>query len=338
MPPSTSIKVKSFPGEVKTKKHYPEGFLTYFVPCVGIDQGPGRATFLGVGNCFATGNFPANINLLACFAIHPEPGKHQVTIRYGSDQDHMQPVYEDNIETDYPLQEMRYNPQVSLYVPCAGDYFLELWLDAYRLARKPFVVADVIPEMKASVAPDQEIIRKQKAALMEHQMTRADPELASGETILSFMVPCGRAEIREIEILFDGIGSVVFPPKFPAKMRHNLVIGFRVKPGTYRLRAELIESATRVVMPVFTTVIEALHQFREVQSQGDIVLSFPRQGIYVLDVYLNESRIARSHFVADNVNAPIFYKLRQQEIDRIKGGETLMVVRDSIQESEPTPS
>lgn len=332
-PPSSPIAFKSYSGQPRITKHYPESFLTYFVPCAGIQQLPGRASFIGVGNCFALEDFPARFRLLACLATHPEPGHHDLLVKFGAHQDNMRTVYQETIESIYPLQEIRRHPEVELEIPSEDNYFLELWLDTYRLARKPLVIRQVIPELRSidkESQPSPELVQQQKAHLIEEQTRQSDPELSSGDAILSYLVPCGRCEIRESEILFDGIGQTVFPPKFPAQMRYQIPIGFRVKPGSYRLRVDLTESATRTVMPVTTASIESLHEFREVQVQGEIMLSFPKQGVYVLDFYLNERRIGRTHFFVDDVNSPMAYNLRQQDVDRVRAGETIMLVRDTV--------
>ncbi len=193
------------------------------------------------------------------------------------------------------------------------------------------------PEVRAAKEPSPELLEAQRKHLLENQSTKVDPELQNGETFLSYFVPCGHVEVNDSVTAFHGIGNVYFPPAFPASTRYFLATGFRVRIGIYLVRVMLTETLTRNTIPITTATVEATHDFRDITLHGAITLSFPRQGIYVLDQYLEDKRIARAHFIADDFEKPMFYRLIDKDIQKIKNGESLMLLRDSMDIDSLTP-
>lgn len=335
--PPKNLEVQSYSQPSRLIRHYPEAFLTYFVPCIEAKHGIGTAVFSGVLNCFSVEGFPCSIPLLGCFAIHPETGTHTISIRFGQHGTTMATVYQEEMVCTFPLEEIKRTPQVNLTVNQAGEYYLELWVDSYRLSRKPLVVRPVLPEIKAVNQPSRILLEEQHKAILETQAAAIDPELQSGECFVAYFVPCRRAEVVEAHVAFHEIGGTFYPPQFPAVTRYFLATGFRVKAGTYHVRVVLTETTKREVMPITTATVEATHDFHEIKLHGEITLPFPRQGVYVLDQYLEEKRIARAYFLADDINKPMAYLLREEEIQLIRNGESLMLARDSINVNNITP-
>jgi hypothetical protein len=246
-------------------------------------------------------------------------------------------VYNESIECTFPLEEIKRTPRVDLPIESEGEYYVELWVDEYQLARKPILAMPYTAEVRGAKEPSLDVLEAQRIYLLENQSTKIDPELQKGEIFLSYFVPCRSAEVSDGMTAFHEIGNVYFPPAFPASTRYFLAAGFRAKIGTYRVRVMLTETSTRNTVPITTATVEATHDFRDIDLRGEITLPFPHQGVYVLDQYVEDKRIARTHFMADDVNNPMSYSLMDEDIQKIKNGESLMLLRDSVNINSLTP-
>ena len=319
-------------------------FLNYFVVCGGIQRGPGKVEFNPTMNMMASPNFPANVQLIISLSFRTGTGPHILRLQLVDNGGRVQDgAYEEAINTDNPIDDVIRDLRLHFVFPYPGIWYLEALVDNSRIARRSFVAAEVLDELRdAIITPENhlDLMQRQNEELMRQQSEGIDPVLEAGErkSILNYFVPCQENLVEDLTLSFTGMFDVVCTSHFPQALRVMLSSSLRTAPGTHNVRVDLVDVVTRE-----RTMVNSLNNLhsnaylRDTPIQGQTTLVFPRQGVYALEQYVDDELSARAVIAADDVNNPKIIRLLEVDQERVRQGELLVLAKGAQQAPEVDP-
>lgn len=316
-------------------------FLNYLVVCGGIQRESGKVEFNPTLNMMALARFPADVQLIVSVSFRAGTGPHLLRLQLVDNDSRAQDgSYEETVNTNNPIDDIIRDLRLHFVFPYPGVWYLEALVDGHRIARRSFVISEILGELcdlEIQVEDHLELLRRQNEELARQPLEGVDPVLATGErrSILNYFVPCHENTVDDLTLSFAGMFDVVCTSHFPQGLRMMLSSSLRTAPGTHNVRVDLVDVITKErTMVNSLSAMQSNAYLRDTPIQGETTLVFQRQGVYALEQYVDDELSARSVIAADDVNNPKFVRLLEADRERVRQGELLVIVKGAYQVRE----
>jgi hypothetical protein len=313
-------------------------FLNYLVVCGGIQREPGKVEFNPTLNMMASARFPADVQLIVSVSFRAGTGPHLLRLQLVDNDSRVQDgSYEEPVNTDNPIDDIIRDLRLHFVFPHPGVWYLEALVDGHRIARRSFVITEILGELRdlaIQIEDHPDLLRRQNEELARQQLEGVDPVLATGErrSILNYFVPCHENTVDDLTLSFAGMFDVVCTSHFPQGLRIMLSSSLRTAPGTHNVRVDLVDVITKERTTVNSlSAMRSNAYLRDTPIQGETTLVFPRQGVYALEQYVDDELSARSVIAAEDVNNPKFVRLLEADRERVRQGELLVIAKGAQQ-------
>ena len=320
-------------------------FLNYLVVCGGIQREPGKVEFNPTLNMMASARFPTDVPLVVSVSFRAGTGPHLLRLQLVDNDGRAQDgLYEEAINANNPIDDIIRDLRLRLVFPYPGVWYLEALVDGHRIARRSFVITEIIGEVRdpaIQLEDHPDLLQRQNEELVRQQLEGVDRVLATGErrSILNYFVPCHENIVDDLTLSFAGMFDVVCTSHFPQRLRIMLSSSLRTAPGTHNVRVDLVDVITNErTMVNSLSAMQSSAYLRDTPIQGETTLIFPRQGVYALEQYVDDELSARSVIAADDVNNPKIIRLLEADRERVRQGELLVIAKGAQQVPEENPA
>lgn len=309
----------------------PKWHLTYFLTCLAIRAEVGTIEFRGVMSAMAAPRYPLSLNVVAAIGLWGSTGDHEVAISLMRDGER-QEVYSGTLHIEYLPEEIDLAFEIPLRIPAPGPAFLECRIGGQLLGRRALYFGRRAEARPSNEAEFAKFVQRQTEALVEEERACSDPMLeGSGESTLVYLSLCQNCSEQDMILKFEQQMAAVFWRSYPLRLRVFIASAFRMPKGKHHVRVELVNAATREMVPITTATVDSTSSCMVTPIHGQLETVVSNPGIYFANVYVDDRLIATALLAAERDRAEYSYNLTEADAARVSAGELLILMKRTQQ-------
>ena len=304
--------------------------LNYFITCLKVNRDFEKTEFEGIMSEVGAYYFPRSIPILASVGLWGSNGDHRIDF-YLYQDGRKELVYEKIINLRFMPEQQEFDFPLILNIQKPGSVFLDCYIGKQFLGRRALYFDLVIRPTLHNQEEFVQFQQKTERQLIEKHQTCADPELSKVPALLEYFILCEKIETAKCRYGFIREPKAVYWKSYPLSYRVTVAIGIRLSPGEYKITVDLVNVANRLRIEIGNMVVSATSDCMMVPIEGDLIARIPSKGPYFFNVYVDDKFIGSSFLTFEDDNPSYSYTLRDFDIQRVKSGELIALMKRSIQ-------
>jgi hypothetical protein len=296
--------------------------LCYFIPCLMVEKNIGNTIFKGVFSEVSIPKFPFSIPIKLALAFWGTEGYKDLKL-YQIFNNVKKEIICKKIYNKYLPERYEEDFNFNLEISSPGVQFLECTIENKVIARKSLYfnknvkVNDINNYKEYYNFISKELNR-------EHSLN-ADPLLIKEKAFLDYFILCQNCISKEDYLEFSEEIGVLYRNQFPIRMNLFVASQIRMLKGDHLARLTLVDIFTGKENEISNTKVISHSDCFSIPIHGNFIIQIPKAGLYWINLYIDEKLITSSLIIAETEKAKYSYSLREEDVERVKSGEFLVL-------------
>jgi hypothetical protein len=301
-------------------------YLRYFLTCLRVDKTVTETKLHGVLAEVGAYYYPRTLPVLVALSFWGPHGRYplQLGIEDGAGK---RVLHQEDIDIGSPYEGVELERLLMLEITEPGPAFLECHIGDFLLARRSLYFG----RLEARESPPAISVSAIRQELVDAHRRCADRAMGTRPCFLDYFVVCQNATLDESEYTFVGEPKGIYSAKYPLHLQLTICTAFRFSYGKHLAKVELVNAFTHTAQVLASGTFEGSSDCTVAPVQGMRVVSIPEPGIWYFNLTVDDTFIGSVVLPAETDSPKYSYSLRDEDVNRIRSGEVLMLMRRAEQ-------
>ena len=304
--------------------------LNYFITCLKVNRDFEKTEFEGVMTQIGAYYFPREVPILTSIGLWGSNGDHKIEFYLSQDNQRIL-VYNKIVNLCYMPEQQEFDFMLKLKIEKPGPVFLDCYVGEQFLGRRALyfdiVEKPVVKNQDEFIKFQQEVERR----LIEKHQKCSDPEVSERLAILEYFVICEKIEAPKCRYRFIKEPKAIYWKSYPLRYRATIATGIRLPHGEHKITIDLVNVSNRLRTEIGNIKVSPTSDCFVVPIEGDLIAKIPSKGLYFFNIYLDGKFLGSTLLPFEDDNPSYSYALRDSDIQRVKSGELIALMKRSMQ-------